>query len=315
MAILNRPPQGAPLAVIEADLGETPLDIPEAMFVSAYQRHGALLLRGFEVDFGAFRQLTDRYCSASVFNESPGREILDGALNIQTVNTGPSPFPLHPELSREPWKPDVCFFWCLHAPSSGGETTICDGVGIVENLDETARHAFASRRLRYTKRALPETCQFWLNASEPNDETLLSPPPNCPFEFGRGNGRVLQSFTRPALHKPMFANALAFGNYLLFARYMKGMRGFPTFENGEIVPDDLVDHVKHVSDEITHPIEWSNGDIAVIDNTRFMHGRNLITDVAERRIATYFGFLKFASPDPEEGPDPLWRRPGFRPPS
>jgi len=52
----------------------------------------------------------------------------------------------------------------------------------------------------------------------------------------------------------------------------------------------------------------------VLDNSRFIHGRNAITNVAERRIATYFGYLKFAIPDPEEGPDPLWRKPGFRPP-
>jgi hypothetical protein len=314
MATLSAPSSGSPLAIIAADRGETPLDIPERLFIDAYERCGALLLRGFSLDFDGFRKLTDRYCSASVFNESPGREVLDEGRNIQTVNLGSEAFPLHPELSREPWKPDIAFFWCMHAPSLGGETTVCDGVELVKNLAPEAKAAFAARRLRYTKSVPLETLQYWLKTAEPTDAQIRNPPPSCPFEFHNVGGRLLQSFTRPALFKPMFTEDLAFGNFLMFGRYARGMRRFPTFENGEIVSDDLLGHVREVSGRLTSPIQWVSGDVAILDNTRFMHGRNPITNVAERRIATYFGYLKFAIPDPEEGPDPLWRKPGFRPP-
>src|SRR5690242_2120745 len=133
MATLT-PPAAKPYAVISAAPGQSPLDIPEAMFVDAYKRYGAMLLRGFDLDFERFRALTDRYCATSVFNDSPGREVLDDALNIQTVNIGKEAFPLHPELSREPWKPDVAFFYCMSPPTTGGETTVCDGIEIVKNL-------------------------------------------------------------------------------------------------------------------------------------------------------------------------------------
>ena len=52
----------------------------------------------------------------------------------------------------------------------------------------------------------------------------------------------------------------------------------------------------------------------MLDNTRFMHGRTAILDSAERLIATFFGYLSFAIPDPEEPPDPPWRRADFLPP-
>jgi hypothetical protein len=45
-----------------------------------------------------------------------------------------------------------------------------------------------------------------------------------------------------------------------------------------------------------------------------MHGRNAILETSERRIATYFGYLRFAPVNPEEPPDPIWRREDFRPP-
>lgn len=304
-----------PYKTIVATAGRRiPLDIPEEEFIAAYKAHGALLLRGFTLDLDAFAGLTRRYCSGSVFNESPGREVLARERNIQTVNVGIDAFPLHPELSREPWKPDICFFWCMSPPSKGGETTVCDGVEIVRNLPREAYDALAGRRLRYTLPASPAVLQFWLGSPEPSDALLAHPPQQCPYEFSRVAGRIMRSFTRPALHKPMFSGDLAFGNFLLFGRYLNGVRHFPTFENGETVSDALLAQVKAASDPITSAVDWREGDVVVLDNTRFMHGRRAIADVSERRIATFFGYLRFASPDPEEGPDPPWRHGNFHPP-
>lgn len=315
MTTLHPPTAETPFAVLTPTDGETPRDIPEDVFVSAYKMYGAILLSGYDVSLDGFRALTERYCVTSVHNESAGREVIDGAHNIQSVDLGTSAFPLHPELSREVWKPDVCFFWCLSPPSNGGETTVCDGVEIVRQLPSPVRDAFADRRLRYTMLAKPEHCAFWLGTREPSNELLANPPAHCPYEFRRmRDGVILRSFTRPALHKPMFTDERAFGNFLMFGRYLRNSNNFPTFENFELVSDALVGEVKAVSDRLTAPIRWSAGDIVVLDNSRFMHGRTAIRDVAERRIATYFGFLRFAVPDLEEGPDPPWRKPGFRPP-
>lgn len=303
-----------PYKTIAADGRRTPLDIPEGEFIAAYKAHGALLMRGFSLDLDVFAALTQRYCSGSVFNESPGREVLERQRNIQTVNLGTEAFPLHPELSREPWKPDICFFWCMSPPTNGGETTVCDGVEIVRNLPREAYDALRRRRLRYTLPASPAVLQFWLGTPDPGEALLAGPPAHCPYEFSRVNGRIMRSFTRPALHKPMFTDELAFGNFLLFGRYLNGVRNFPTFENGELVGDALLGQVKTASDPITTAVDWREGDVVVLDNTRFMHGRRAITDVAERRIATYFGYLRFAAPDAEEGADPPWRRGNFHPP-
>jgi hypothetical protein len=230
------------------------------------------------------------------------------------VNLGVEAFPLHPELSREPWKPDVCFFWCMSPPTNGGETTLCDGIEIVRTMPREAYDAFRRRRLRYMLPATPLMLRFWLGTPEPDNETLGRPPAHCPYEFSLVNGRIMRSFTRPALHKPMFSDELAFGNFLLFGRYLNGIRHFPTFENGEQVSDALLDLVKTASDRITTAIDWREGDVLVVDNTRFMHGRRAITNVDERRIATYFGYLRFAEPDAEESADPPWRRGDFHPP-
>ncbi len=315
MTEIEPPQPGRPYALITG-AAATPLAIPEDDLVGAYKRYGAILLRGFDMSLEAFRAFTTHYCASSVFNESPDRELLDAEANIQTVNAGVDAFPLHPELSREPWKPDVCFFYCIDAPGEGGETTLCDGVELVRQLPSEVRAAFEGRRLRYQLFVAPAGLRFWLGTEAPSDAQLANPPAHCPYTFSRApDGRVMRSFTRPALHKPMFTDAAAWGNFLFFARYYNKRAGFPTFENGEPVPDELLAQVKATADALTHPIRWQAGDVIMIDNTRFMHGRNRIIDPRQRRIATFFGYLKFAVPDADEIAQAPWRTQSFRPPS
>lgn len=306
---------GKPYVLIRS-LGARGLrDIDSDMIIALYKAHGALLLRGFPADISGFADFAAQFCGSSVHNESLGRETLDDLRNIQSVNKGVVAFPLHPELSREPWKPDVCFFHCLKPPRLGGETTICDGVEIASGLPEDVLAEFSGRRLLYIQGAYPEVLQFWLGTATPTDSELANPPAQCPYSFLRVNEReIARSFSRPALHKPMFANQLAFGNFLLFGRYMRGQSNFPVFENGEQVSQHLVATAKAISDSLTAEIHWQVGDLLMIDNSRFMHGRNAIFDPDERLIASYFGYLNFAKPDPEEPLNPLWRQAPFFPP-
>lgn len=309
------PPNAAtPYATLRATPGETPAAIQENLLIDLFKQHGAVLLRGFSVDMEGFRDFTTKYCPTSVFNESPDRKLLDAVYSIQSVNGGSAAFPLHPELSREPWKPDACFFWCMNPPSKGGETLVCDGVEIVKQMPPAVLQAFRGRRLVYTQPASPEACAYWLGTATPDDAELHAPPAACPYTFARVGGRVMRSFSRPALHKPMFSDDRAWGNFLLFARYHNNRVGFPVFDTGEPVPDALLDQVKAIGDRQSAPIAWERGDLIMLDNSRFLHGRNAIIDADERMIASYFGYLRFAIPDAEEPPNAPWRRAMFRPP-
>jgi len=314
LAHVIAPGPGRPYVTIRAEREASPLELTPDTIIALYKEHGALLLRGFSPDIDHFRRFAEKFCASSAFNDSRGRELLDREHNIQSVNRGVAPFPLHPELSREPWKPDVCFFGCLNAPREQGATTLCDGVEIVAQLPADVRRAFENRRLLYVQAATGEELDFWLGTPDPSDAQLAAPPATSPYFFWRADGRVIRAFTRPALHRPMFTDAPAFGNFLLFARYCLGIQGVPLFEDRSQVPDSLLAAVKSVSDRLTAPIAWQRGDLLMIDNSRFMHGRTAVLDSGERLIASYFGYLRFALRDPEEPADPLWRAGPFNPP-
>jgi hypothetical protein len=314
-ARMSAPTSDRPYALIERDGAAALADLDADAIIDLFKAHGALLLRGFGADLEHFHRFAARFCSSSVFNESPDRQLLDAANNIQSVNGGSDAFPLHPELSREPWKPDACFFHCLKPPATGGgETVICDGIELVRQLPAEVRRGLGAHRLLYIMPAPPWQLAYWFGTETPSVDALRNPPAGCPYRFLSIDGVLARSFTRPALHKPLFAEGPAFGNFLLFARYHVGRRDFPLLDTGQPVPDAWVEAVKATGDGLSVPIAWAEGDLLMLDNSRFMHGRNPIADPAERLIASHFGYLRFAPVDPEEPADPIWRRSAFRPP-
>ncbi len=315
MPRITLPGAGRPHAVIEP-AGEAGLHTLDYQAIAAlYREHGALLLRGFDAEAGAFRGFAQRFCSTAVVNESPGRSPIDAPGRVYTVDAGGKAFALHPELSREPWKPDAAFFGCLTPPDGDGATTICDGIELVRALPAALREALLPRRLCYIAPAWPALLEYWLGSAAPGEALLRQPPAGCPYKFARdAQGRIVRYFTRPMLHKPMFAEVPAFGNFLLFARFNNQRRDFPLLDDLTPVPELWLQALKAAGEATTAAIEWRRGDVLMLDNTRFMHGRTAIRDPTKRLIATYFGYLRFAVPDPEEPLDPVWRREDFLPP-
>ncbi|MFZ4688642.1 MAG: TauD/TfdA family dioxygenase [Polymorphobacter sp.] len=308
------PIEGRPYALVTPGSESTVAALDPSAILALFEANGALLMRGFGVDLPGLRSFTDQFCCGSVFNESPDRQLLDAEHNIQSVNAGTASFPLHPELSREPWKPDVCFFACLVPPRALGATTVCDGVALASELPAPVRDGLAGRRLRYRWAAPPEVLDFWLGTPEPTDAQLAAPPVHCPYEFARIGDQPVRMFTRPALHAPMFSDQPAFGNFLLFSYFYNRVRGFPTFDDGTVVPDEWLEAIKATGDALTAEITWQKGDLLMLDNSRFLHGRTAVVPDDDRMIASYFGYLKDAPVNPEEPADPPWRRGAFRPP-
>lgn len=146
----------------------------------------------------------------------------------------------------------------------------------------------------------------WLGVPPPDDDALAALSRESPFCFLRRDGRIYRQFTRPFLHQSLFGRRRVFGNFLLFARYMLGTCEFPVFEDGSVIPDALVAELKSASDSITVAHRWREGDVLMLDNSRFMHGRNAVTEPEERQIWTQFGYASFLEDDDPRLAEP-WR--------
>jgi alpha-ketoglutarate-dependent taurine dioxygenase len=315
VAKYHLPRPGQPFVVVEPDGERSLADLDRETVITHYRQHGALLFHGFAAELDQFGDFAWRFCKTAVVNETPGRAPLDPARLVYGVDGGCQQFALHPEISREPWKPDVAMFACLSPPGEGGHTTLCDGVELVRAFPPELRAGLTDRWLIYANAAWPELLEFWLGTANPDDALLANPPSSCPYHFERlPDGRIVRFYSAPALHKPMFAKDPAFGNFLLFARFVNGRRDFPLLDNRRPVPEEWLQAIKASADPLTVAIRWHKGDVLMLDNTRFMHGRTAVTDPDERVIATFFGYLDFAQPAAHELPDSIWRRINFEPP-
>jgi hypothetical protein len=301
-----------PLPVIEG--GGAPLAAADpARARATIEADGALLLRGFVTTLEDFSALGEALCTTSLFNESPNRALLDERTAVQSVDLGDDPFPLHPELAREPWRPDLAMFACFGAPGVGGQTNICDGIAITDNLPQDLRASFEGKRLFYIKPASPAVLEYWLGTRAPSDALLANPLLSCPYWFRRAQGQIVRGFTRPVLEPTLFQTRPAFANFLLFARDYLRINRIPLLE-GKPFTDETVDTVRTVARRLTYSHRWRQGDVLLLDNSRFMHGRKAIAHAPERRIATYFGYLEGVTRREGEPEDPVWRREAFVPP-
>ena len=288
--------------------GERLGDIDDAEILSLFKRHGAILFRGFPMDLREFDAMTMRFCSSFVTNRSRGRRDVSGDGRVQTVNLGGAPFPLHSELSREPWKPDIAWFACVKPPVSGGETVLCDGVKLAQGLSDETRQTLLANRLEHKTPMTLEECERWLPMSGAGPADLQRASASAPYEFSHERGQYYKLFYTPALHKPLFSEELAFANFLLFARYFLNMENFPTFEKEAPVPIEVCRELRQVGEQNTVAHRWQQDDLLMVDNTRFMHGRNAVEDVNHRVILTQFGYASFLPDGDERLRNEPWRQ-------
>ena len=57
-----------------------------------------------------------------------------------------------------------------------------------------------------------------------------------------------------------------------------------TTSDGKKIPDEIYKEIKEVSKKITYQIKWKNGELCMVDNKRFMHGRSKILQSEDREI-------------------------------
>lgn len=283
------------------------LDHEEIMAI--YRRSGAILFRGFRWSVPDFDEFGRRFCSCFVVNKSAGRRLITSDGRVQTVDTGTTFLPLHPEMSREPWKPDVAIFGCEKPPRRSNETLICDGVALARALPPKTREFLEQQTLRYAHPTTREKCAEWLGIEDPDEETLKQHRDSLPFEFYIDkSGHYARVFRVPALHTPMFTDEKAFGNYILVARFLHNIRNFPTLGDGSDIPEELCQELKVIGDKLTVAHKWRKRDILMLDNTRFLHARGPIIEPHKRVILTQFGFLRDAPLSPEELAAQRWRK-------
>lgn len=279
---------------VELELEGSTADGVEALG-EAFERHGALLARNAPVDVGWFRTVTDALGHSFIRHPSDNRPQVGQVETIQHVDFGTRAIPLHAERSQTLLRPTVCWFYCVQPPKVGGETQVCDGAAVVESLRADLRAELENRSLRYRKVIGIDRIQALLGgvSVEQALEAIARPPLADTFTL-TGDVEVAQDSIMPLFDDS--SGTPAFANYLLYARRVNDDRSYPTFEDFEPIPDEICDELGEVADSLAAHVEWRAGDLLILDNRRFMHGRSEVVDPTQRVIYSRFGHRRSEAP-------------------
>ncbi len=251
------------------------------------QTDGWAILRGFDVDMHKFSALTAKFCKTITFD--PAREYSEE--NTQKVDAGLGPIGLHIENGNTPVCPDVVAFYSTKAAFEGSQTTICDGRKMFEAFDGALKKRWSQKMT--VKRCLPE--ELWKRylanehpaVSSPDEVTMehilqfKAAIPNQDFTMNE-DGSLIYELQLYPVRPSSLSKGLGFANAILGPSHNYEAPTY-TLEDGSNVSDDEIEKLREIAECYTVEINWQDGDIAIIDNTRVMHGRRAIKD-QDRRL-------------------------------
>ena len=276
-----------------------------AQLYSAYQEHGAILLRDSLMNLDAFEALTNFFCGT--FHHVGGRSAMrqdNGDGFTTSVWPGNMEKLAHTEGSFRPvlHRPDTAFFCCITPPASiGGETTLFDGAEMLALIPEELSRRFMTQGIIYEMTWKPERwgAEFDVD-NEAELRQFLTRFPDARYTL---NNNILHLFyTAPAIVKVNGISAFANGilNHLPGISH-PAYTGKPIytkssnrvyFGDGEPLSNDVFNTLIDVQDQVVYKHQWKMNDVVVVNNMRYMHGRTMTAEPCERSLLSRFGLTR-----------------------
>ncbi|MDZ7828931.1 MAG: TauD/TfdA family dioxygenase [Halofilum sp. (in: g-proteobacteria)] len=271
--------------VIESDGDDLATALDSKRLHRLLDDHGVILLRGFRHDVDRFSDLVQR-CSSRVTLD-PARRFT--GRNAQLVDAGLDEVGLHLENGNAPFLPEVIWFYCEVAAAKGSQTTVCDGEAAIDEIAPDCAAAFRERPISYERTVPGERWRRYVShelglaggpesATPAHLEQIESMVPGLSFELNE-DGSLKYRFRTRAVHPSRFSRNPAFANSLL-GPSNNYEHPVIRFADGGKIPNAMWTDIEAATDRVTRDVDWCSGDVAIIDNTRYMHGRRRIEDPA-----------------------------------
>ncbi len=279
-------------------------DVDAAQVVTLLKAHGAVLIRGARMSAARLetlsREMFPRFHQPAIRSELRWQEG-DGYSSRVRKDTR---LLGHAEAYYRPCfsAPDVCLFACEKAPFvAGGETFLIDGAEMYRALPEDLANRLATEGVIYEARWMPERWQGEFGVSNVNAlRRLLDNDGRCEYELTEGGElhllfRTVAIQTSAGNDKRFINGMLAhlplidhprYASVPVFARPANRMY----WGSGDLIDNDTVCRLIDVHDSVLYKHRWQDGDLLLLDNHRFLHGREIMTAPGDRVIFSRFGY-------------------------
>jgi alpha-ketoglutarate-dependent taurine dioxygenase len=271
---------------------------------------GAILLRGFPV---VDAESYDAFFSAFNYPNFTYKDSLSNAVRINhtefvfTANEAPKEVEiyLHNEMAQTPVYPEIISLFCENTADQGGATVICRSDFVYQQLLVAApelTNKLERVGIKYTTlmpgQNDPESGQgrSWRGTlsveSVPEAEAKLR---NLGYTWEwNADGSLSAQTAALAAIKTREDGRKVFFNQLV-AAYMgwKGVRDNPRvalcFGDDTDISKDFLNVIVSVAKALSFNLEWQDGDVAIVDNSLAMHGRQPYSGERKRKVLVVLG--------------------------
>jgi len=264
--------------------------LPIPKIRNLFKVSGVLLFRGFAVNCQKMKMFSEQFSVRHFRNHTKAK--VENEEFIDFVDAGRDHLVTpHSEYAYSPFRPDVVWFCCGVPADQGGETLFWDGARVWEELNPDVKQLFLSKKLKFSHNNIP--VDFFksfveANATVVDIQEMLSKLDGVTFQINKDKTVSLE-YVCSAISKTKYGHKDAFANSFL-PYQIKTKQAI--FEDGSRAPDKVVTEIQRVLDRLTEEISWEAGDLAMIDNSRFLHGRRVFHD-DRRQIFTTLSNLNF----------------------
>lgn len=264
--------------------------------IRLFKEHGLVLFRGFDVPKAMFEDFGNQFSDDFMTYMGGGyiRKVIndDGDKSIMSVNyykKGKADdgkqrtfaLPLHGEMYYIKRRPVLIWFYCVKPALADGETTVCPGAKLHANLTQATKRLFANQRLKYT-RLYKEA--DWMNRFQTDDLSVVKTfcdENDMLVDIDCEKRTVRTDYLQSATIEHPWSGETIFINNILPVIWQE-RNGKTTnvvrLEDDSEIPPEVVEEIQEVCAVLTRGIEWNEGELAMVDNRRILHGRNRFDD-------------------------------------
>lgn len=276
---------------------------------SALQNKGGVLFRGFNIhavsEFNNLAKCVAPTLMEYVYRSTP-RTKLGGNIYTATEYPPARTIPLHNEFSYALKWPAKIMFFCVIAPSDGGETPVADSRKVLSYIDKDILDKFKSKKVMYVRNYTSGIDLSWqevfqtsikeevnsfcaengievqwrdgspeLTTRQICQATTIHPVTKEEVWFNQAHLFHISSL--PKSDRQAILNELGYENLTRNAFYGDGTE----------IEEESLDSIKKAYEKAQIKFKWQQSDVMLLDNVLMAHGRTPYS--GDRKIVVAMG--------------------------
>ncbi|MDF5719771.1 MAG: TauD/TfdA family dioxygenase [Rhizonema sp. PD37] len=272
------------------------LCLPSAEIKELFKASGVILFRGFGITHQEMKEFAEQFSSRFIRDDD--KPLVEPNGFVSSVDTGMDEIYPHRENGSSPFAPDAVWFCCTVPAAQGGETLFWNGVRVWEKLSEELKQLFISKKIKFVRKYPVSSWKHFLGlgATIADAKRVLDSFENVSYQIDEEES-IYTEYVCSAVSKTKYGNQNAFVNDVIASNNnLQGsanlIEGSLTFEDNSLISEAVIEQIEKVVYGLTEEIRWQTGDIVMIDNSRFLHGRRAFSD-NNRRLFALLSYLDF----------------------